>query len=547
LIRAAAAAALAGLILAAPAHAARFAVGVDRDVPLQRVAARLDAYGSVSYGLAQLHVLVVEAEHVRGSARIPGVRYVEWLGARNRRLAFAPTDPLVSRQWYLQAVHAFDLWPDPPVLPSVKVAIIDSGIDGTHPEFQNKIFASRSFVGGSAMTDQAGHGTFVAGVIAAALNNNEGIAGIAFPAELMVAKVVRPDRSVAVEAEAQAIRWAVDRGARVVNLSLGGLRDPKSAERDTYSPLEADAVDYAARKGAVLVAAVGNADQAPETPWPFASYPAALPHVIGVSAFARDGSVPLFSDRDPVYNDVAAPGQDIFSTLPRGMTKLLNPACPDQGYSDCGPDEYRRAEGTSFAAPQVAAAAALLLAVAPQLTASRVATLIERSTDDANVTTGCRSCPLGRDALTGWGRLNVAKALGALNGPLPGRDRLETNDDVSPTTPRLRTGLGTLTATIDFWDDPVDVYRLQLRARQRLTVTLAGPPRTAVDLLLWKPSTPTVLGTMSSRFRAAQAARSSVKQQIVYRVPKGAGGLYAVEVRAPSPGAGSYTLTWTRR
>jgi len=351
-------AAVAGLAFAGHAGAARFAIGVEPSTPLQRVAEQLP--GRVSFALAPMHTLVVEAPSVRGVKRVDGVRWVEWLGSRRRRLAFTPTDPLASRQWYLQQDHAFDTWIDVPALAPVSVAIIDSGIDTTHPDLASKIVAARSFVGGSP-TDQAGHGTFVAGEIAAALNNNEGIAGIAFPAQLIVAKVVRPDLSISLEAEAEAIRWAADQGARVINLSLGGLRDPRNPDRDTFSPLEAAAVDYAAAKGAVLVAAVGNADQAPETPWPYASYPAALPHVIGVSALARDGSVPLFSDRDQIFNDIAAPGEDIYSTLPRALTKQT-PACVNQGYSDCGPDEYRHADGTSFAAPQVAAAAALLLA-----------------------------------------------------------------------------------------------------------------------------------------------------------------------------------------
>src|SRR5205814_10486828 len=125
-----------------------------------------------------------------------------------------------------------------------------------------------------------------------------------------------------------AIRWAVDQGARVINLSLGGLRDPTDPLRDTFSAAESKAIAYAVRHGAVVVAAVGNADQAPRVPWPYASYPAALPHVIGVSALAHDGSVPSFSDRDAVFNDLAAPGQDVFSTLPRRMT-APRPTCPD--------------------------------------------------------------------------------------------------------------------------------------------------------------------------------------------------------------------------
>ena len=109
----------------------------------------------------------------------------------------------------------------------------------------------------------------------------------------------------------------------MINLSLGGLRDPLDPHQDTYSAAEQNAIAYAYSKGAVVVAAVGNADEAPKTPWHYASYPAALPHVIGVSALAADGSVPMFSIRDKVYNDIAAPGVGIVSTLPRALT-----ACP---------------------------------------------------------------------------------------------------------------------------------------------------------------------------------------------------------------------------
>ena len=159
--------------------------------------------------------------------------------------------------------------------------------------------------------------------------------------------------------------------------------------------------------------------------------------MIGVSALARDGSVPIFSDRDAIYNDISAPGEDIYSTLPRALTKQ-NPTCVDQGYSDCGPDEYRHAEGTSFAAPQVSAAAALLIAQQPALTASQVSTLLERTADDVNASNGCPRCPLLRDALTGWGRLNIAKALTVLaKGSPPPADELETNDDAGAQAKRI--------------------------------------------------------------------------------------------------------------
>jgi subtilisin family serine protease len=543
-IRATAVAAAAALAFAGQAGAARFAIGVDPSASLQRVATQLP--GRVSFHLAALHTLVVEAPSVRGVKRVHGVRWVEWLGSRRRTLAFTPTDPLASKQWYLQQDHAFDTWPDVPVLAPVSVAIIDSGIDITHPDLASRILVARSFVGGSA-ADQAGHGTFVAGEIAAALNNAEGIAGIAFPAQLIVAKVVRPDFSISLEAEAEAIRWAADEGAGVINLSLGGLRDPHNADRDTFSPLEAEAVDYAASKGAVLVAAVGNADQAPETPWPFASYPAALPHVIGVSALARDGSVPLFSDRDQIFNDIAAPGEDIYSTLPRALTKQM-PGCVNQGYSECGPDEYRHADGTSFAAPQVAAAAALLLAQRPALSADQVSTLLERTTDDVNASNGCPRCRLLRDALTGWGRLNIAKALSVLaKGSPPPADKLETNDDAGTQAKRIYGAKKEIKATIDFWDDQVDVYRIELRAGQRLTATLTGPAQSSMNLLLWSPHTQSVTNFADTSLLVAKSLKPGASQGLAFRAPHAGAGLYYLEVKVTAPGAGRYTLSFSKR
>ena len=107
-----------------------------------------------------------------------------------------------------------------------------------------------------------------------------------------MARVATADGDIDAAVEAKAIRWAVKRGARVINLSIGGLRDPLHRVRDTFSQEEADAVAYAHSKGVVVVASVGNGDSAPTSPWGFASYPAALPHVIGVSAVSQSGSVP---------------------------------------------------------------------------------------------------------------------------------------------------------------------------------------------------------------------------------------------------------------
>jgi subtilisin family serine protease len=465
--------------------------------------------------------------------------------------AFAPTDPLASKQWYLESDHAFDAWPDAPPDPAqfqpVRVAVVDSGIDAGHPEFAGRILAGRSFVGGDWRTDQQGHGTFVAGLIAADMDG-QGTVGLAAPApvQLLIAKVVAEDGTIPLKAEAAAIRWAANSGARVINLSFGGVRDPRSRVHDTYSQLEADAVAYAYQKGAVLVAAVGNGDEAPSSPWPYASYPAALPHVIGVSALGRTGSVPAFSNRDRIYDDLAAPGQDIFSTFPRSLTEL-RPTCPDQGYSDCGTDDYRRPEGTSFAAPQVTAAAALLISLQPALRPDQVGTILERSADDANAANGCRTCPDGRDSLTGWGHLDVARALAALAQPLPPADRYESNDDAGTHAHTVYGSSARLAATLDYYDDDVDVYRVRLVKGQRLSAHLTGQPGARVDLVLWKPGTHAVNDLRSQGLRAAQSARPGSIEQVRYRVR--ASGWYYLEAKlnAPTAGPTPYTLTFVKR
>jgi subtilisin family serine protease len=537
------AAAAAALAISGAADAARFAVGVDPSSALPHVAERLRVYGSVSRDLGRMHVLVVDGTSMRGARSIDGVRWVEWLGSRRRSVAFVPNDPLASKQWYLQQDRAFDFWPEAPLLPPVKVAVVDSGIDLTHPELTTRVLASRTFVGGT-ITDVQGHGTFVAGEIAAATNNGDGIAGIGFPAQLLVAKVVRSDGTISLEAEAKAIRWAADSGARVINLSLGGLRDPKNPSRDTFSPVEAAAVDYAVAKGALVVAAVGNSDQAPASPWPYASYPSALPHVIGVGSIGKDNSVSTFSDRDPVYNDVAAPGEDILSTLPRALTRE-NPTCVDQGYSDCGPDDYRRARGTSFAAPQVSAAAALVLAQNPALRAGQVGQLLERSAVDLNSTNGCAGCAPGRDALSGWGRLDVAAALTAARGVLPHRDSFEANDDVGGHSGVLIARNGRLAATLDFWDDPSDVYPVDIPAQRRLTVSVSGAVSGVARIALWGPRTRTVSGVSATQ-ALARSTRVGATQRLSYVAPRGNGGRYYVQVVTGRPASGAYLLSWAR-
>jgi hypothetical protein len=462
--------------------------------------------------------------------------------------AFDNTEPYAAKEWYLEQDAAWTFWPSPPQLFPVRVAVIDSGIDGGHPELAGRVVAARSFVGGSAYRDEQGHGTFVAGEIAANPFNGVGLAGLAFNARLLIAKVVRADGTVSLSGEVAAIRWAVDNGAQVINLSLGGVRDPLNPQLDTYSPLEQAAVEYAYSKGAVVVAAVGNGPQSPATPWGFAHYPSALPHVIGVSAVRRDGSVPAYSNRDVVYNDLAAPGDAIFSTIPRPLAEK-RAQCSGHPYSDCGSYEFRDAIGTSFAAPQVTAAAALLLGQRPELRPEQVAWLLERSADDATASTGCAPCPAGRDLYTGWGTLDIASALTmATDGtPLPPPDRYEPNDDAGPWSHALPPLPRAVRATLDFWDDNVDVYRVHLNRGTRLFARATPEAAATLRLALWAPGTKRIEGLDANLGeRLAQSSRVGRQSRLSARAARA--GIYYLEVKLVTRPRDpvSYTLALAR-
>lgn len=448
-----------------------------------------------------------------------------------------PNDTYVARQWYLGRDHALDALDAAKQLFTVRVAVIDSGVELNHPELKNRVVAHRSFVGGT-VSDTIGHGTFVAGEIAAIADNNAGIAGLAPPARLVVAKVVRDDGTIPPKAEAQAIRWAVRQGARVINLSLGSTRDPSDPDVDGFSLVEQRAIQYAVRHGALVVAAAGNGNDAPQKPWPFASYPAAFPHVLAVGAYGRLGGVPSFSNRDDRFVDLAAPGMDIFSLFPRPLTAAFG-ACIEQGYSSCGTKDYRHADGTSFAAPQVSATAALLFGESAALRPDQVTEILKLSASDAMPANGCAECSPGPDALTGFGRLDVGAALDSLQGPPPPADRFEPNDDVGSQASIVWSPM-VATATLDWWDDPNDVYRVHLDRGQRLSVYVRANAKLDPSIVLWKPG----LRNLSDARSDLRARRSihgpGVPERIRFKAHRTA--WYSLQVKLAKPGFGAYRI-----
>jgi hypothetical protein len=181
----------------------------------------------------------------------------------------------------------------------------------------------------------------------------------------------------------------------------------------------------------------------------------------------------------------------------------------------------------------------------PTLQSDQVINIIERSATDVNAATGCKQCPLQRDTFSGWGRLDVAKAVAALDGVLPAGDRLEPNDDAAGAAARLSAGVTSVKATLDFWDDQNDVYRLYLRKGQRLRLVSTGPEGANSNLLLWRPGTKLVGDLRSQHLRVAQAIGPGKTHRIGYRAR--ASGWHYAQVKLATRGSGPYELTIIRR
>jgi hypothetical protein len=241
--------------------------------------------------------------------------------------------------------------------------------------------------------------------------------------------------------------------------------------------------------------------------------------------------VPAYSNRDAVFDDIAAPGDRIFSTIPRRLVQ--SPAtCVDGAYSDCGPKDFSDAIGTSFSAPQVTAAAALLLGQDPKLTPDQVSWLLERTARDDTAATGCSECPAGRDEYTGWGMLDVQAALTALTDgtPLPPPDRYEPNDDAGPWSHALPPLPRTVQASLDYWDDDVDVYRIHLPAQAKLFARVTAHTPGTVRMTLWAPGTKRVEGLSADvHDRVAVSRRAGGQVRLAYR--SAVAGTYYLELK----------------
>jgi type VII secretion-associated serine protease mycosin len=300
----------------------------------------------------------------------------------------AHADGIRAQQWALEAMHTQDAWRTTKGA-GVTVAVLDTGVEADHPDLVGNVLPGKDMIGFGAKDGDrawARHGTAMAGIIAGhghGAGGADGVMGIAPEAKILPVRVILEDgdparakaRSTRGNALAEGIRWAADHGADVINLSLGD--DSASAHPERA---EDEAVQYALKKGSVVVASAGNGGEKGD----HISYPAAYPGVIAATAVDRFGTRASFSTRR-WYATVSAPGVDVVI------------ADPDH--------KYYEGWGTSAAAAFVSGAVALVKAAHPGLTPAQIKKLLEDT---------ARNAPVGgRDDSRGFGFIDPAAAIKA--------------------------------------------------------------------------------------------------------------------------------------
>lgn len=364
-----------------------------------------------------------------------------------------PNDPLYSQQWHLPKVSAPNAWLVTPGSPNVVIAVIDTGVKWNHPDLAANIWRNAGEIPNNDIDDDRngyidddkgwdfvetsdpncwtgedctiednnpddfhGHGTHVSGVAAAVTNNGVGVAGMCQRCKIMpvragyavrVSPLPYPLGGLEYDDIIQAISYAADNGAKIISMSFSG-----SAAQALQ-----DAIRYAAGRGAILVAAAGNGGA--QT----LDYPARYSETISVSATDRNDQKANFSNYGP-WVDVAAPGVDIWSTLPPG--RQLSPTCWDSdgdGYDDCS--------GTSMATPLTAGVVGLAVANNPNLNRDQVKTLMRSSVD-----------PLTIPGYVGTGRINAFKAVQSTAVPIASMDPSFDNAYVSSSVSIMGTAAG---------------------------------------------------------------------------------------------------------
>ncbi len=327
----------------------------------------------------------------------------------------------------------------PPVGPdSPLIGVVDTMIDVSHPEIAGSNITT---LGTSALGDF--HGTATT-TVAAAAANGVGMLGV-WPGARTLNLPLPDGERISCADSARGIARAVSAGAAVINMSYGSPSRCTTEER---------AVNRAVKAGAVPVAASGNEFEQGNP----LEYPASLPHVLTVGAVGADDTPAFFSNESPAV-DLAAPGRGILAAVPVGL---------DPGRDG---DGFHPVDGTSFSAPMVAAAVAWVRAARPELTPFQAAQVVRLGARDVG--------SAGYENATGFGVLNLP---GALSREPPADDPQEPNDDIRYVNGRAFRGLtpalyngrdSAISATTDLAEDPIDVYRVKVRAGRRVRLSLS--------------------------------------------------------------------------
>ena len=385
---------------------------VDRSTPQWQAAARelADRVGlqvidvQTEYSTALLSVPAGQEE-----AEIARLRGLPWVAyaepnyvARAAAEATYPNDPSFGDQWHMRRIYAPEAWAVTSGSTTLVVAVVDSGVDRSHPEFyrqfQDPLLPGWDYVNGdNDPNDDYGHGTHVTGLIAAATNNRLGVAGLTQNVKILPLKVLNSYGEGDFYNVAKAVRRAADFGAQVINLSLGGL--VQYSEQQTLQ----SAVDYAVARNILVVAAAGNCAQG-GSGCGYANpvfFPAACNGVFAVAASDHFDNWAPYSNYK-YYVSLAAPGgiveDAILSTVARSLT----------------PSGYGFKYGTSMATALVSGAAALVWTLQPVASQQQVADILKDTADKVgtNPLTG-QPIPYvnGRNDYFGYGRLNVGQAV----------------------------------------------------------------------------------------------------------------------------------------
>lgn len=512
-----------------PGDASAAGVRADRDTWMVNARAGAESlaiarrFGGRAIGLSGMGIFVVRRDRARplssalrsrGLLRSAGPNVV-----RHRAQAAPGADPLTPQQWWRPAVVS-PATPTPPVDPatSPKLGLVDSMPDLGHAEWAGSNFTSLG--AGSVLPETViGHGTATASLAAAPVNG-VGIIGI-WPG-MSAVNAPLPDEILCADS-VRGIAAVIEAGAKVVNMSYGS-RSPCDGE---YLVLQA-----AVALGVIPVAAAGNELAAGNPP----EFPASYPHVLTIAAINQAGQPTTFSNANAAV-DLGAPGENVLGAVPVA-------ADPD-GTAD----GYTALAGTSFSSPIVAAATTWVRAARPDLQPDQVAQAVRLSAVDIP--------PAGFDSGSGFGMLNIDRALAVPAAALPPHEPLEPNDlialvdgstGVLPREPILFDGRKGVTGdgVLDLFEDPADIYRITLPARRRVLVSVK-PLYGDVDVAVYNRNAKSLSQTSRILERSRHAGRRTDAVTVRNRGRKRTAYVAVTIHRRFSVADAGYRLTIRRR